>query len=71
MTKIDITEEQKIMLDLIYRSPDRGDGWRSVSPALWKHVVAQAHSKLTELDHEGHRVRFTADGEILMTYRFT
>lgn len=63
-----ITDKQKIMLDLIERSPDIGDGWRQVSDALWKHVVAQAHPELTELDPTNKRVRFTAEGETVMRY---
>lgn len=63
-----MSENEKIMLKLIERSPDIGGGWRQVSDALWRHVVEQAHPELTELDHETKRVRFTADGEVVMRY---
>lgn len=66
MTKI--TENQKIMLDLIQRSPDIGDGWRQVSDGLWEHVVKQSHADLTELDATAKRVRFTDEGLTVMRY---
>jgi hypothetical protein len=66
--KSPITENQKIMLRLIERSPDTGDGWRPVSKPLWKHVLEQSHPDLTEIDYENHRVRFTLEGTIVMKY---
>lgn len=63
-----ITENQKIMLDLIQRSPDIGDGWRQVSDGLWKHVVEQAHPDLTEIDATSKRARFTDEGLTVMRY---
>lgn len=63
-----ISENQKIMLDLIQRSPDIGDGWRQVSDGLWGHVVEQAHPDLTELDTTTKRVRFTDEGITVMRY---
>jgi hypothetical protein len=63
-----ITENQRIMLQLIQRSPDIGDGWRQVSDALWRHAEDQAHPDLTELDSEKKRVRFTSEGDTIMRY---
>jgi len=63
-----ITDNQKIMLRLIERSSEIEHGWRQVSDPLWKHVVEQAHPELTELDHQNKRVRFTAEGVVVMKY---
>ena len=63
-----LTENQIIMLKLIQRSADIGDGWRQVSSALWHHVADQTLSELTELDEPNHRVRLTAEGETVMRY---
>ena len=63
-----LTENQRIMLALIKRSPDIGGGWRQVSEKLWRHVEAQAHPELTELDAGARRVRFTPEGETVMRY---
>jgi len=63
-----ITENQRIMLQLIKRSPDIGDGWRQVSGTLWPLVGEQAHPDLTELDADTKRVRFTKEGETIMRY---
>jgi hypothetical protein len=63
-----MTENQRIMHRLIHRSPDIGEGWRQVSDTLWRHVLAQAHPDLTELDENKRRVRFTAEGETIMMY---
>ena len=68
MNNTPITENQKIMLRLIERSADTGDGWRPVSNPLWRHVLDQAHLDLTELDHKNKRVRLTPEGIILMKY---
>ena len=63
-----LTENQRIMLQLIQRSPDLGDGWRQVSDALWRHVVDQAHPDLTELDEKQRRIRFTPEGITVMRF---
>jgi len=65
-----ITDNQKIMLRLIERSPDIGDGWRQSSTPLWQHVVDQSPPALVELDHEQKRVRFTPEGIIIMRWLF-
>lgn len=63
-----ITDAQKNVMRLIQRSPDVGDGWRQVSGALWRVVVANSHPDLTDLDEEMKRVRLTAEGETVMRY---
>jgi len=63
-----ITENQGIMMKLIYRSPDLGNGWRQVSNPLWRHVLDQSHPDLTEIDHDLRRVRFTPEGDTIMRY---
>ena len=63
-----VTENQRIMLSLINRSPDIGDGWRQVSDMLWRHVKDQAHPDLTELDEGQKRVRFTEAGVAVVRY---
>lgn len=68
MTDLIVTENQKIFLDLIERSPDMGDGWRTVSDALWPHALQQAHPLLTELDRDNKRVRLTDDGMTFMMF---
>jgi hypothetical protein len=65
---MNITDNQKIMLRLIERSSNLGEGWRQVSNPLWKHVVEQSHPDLVELDHENKRVRFSPDGLTVMRY---
>jgi len=67
-TPTPITENHRIMLMLIKRSSDVGDGWRQVSTSLWRHVLEQSHPELTELDHENRRVRFTLKGITVMEY---
>jgi hypothetical protein len=63
-----ITENHRIMLLLIERSSDVGDGWRQVSTPLWRHVLEHFHPDLTEIDHENMRVRFTPEGITVMKY---
>ena len=63
-----ITKKQMILLRLIERSPDAGDGWRHVSDGLWRHVEEQRHKKLTEIDKNLKRIRFTPDGLVVMKY---
>jgi hypothetical protein len=63
-----VTENQRIMLRLIERSADIGEGWRQVNDKLWRHVVEQSHPDLTELDHQNKRVRLTPDAITVLKY---
>lgn len=65
MTKLD--NEQASLLSLILRSPDHGDGWRSVSPVLWNALVPRMNDDLVEKEPatEGGRIRLTERGKIV------
>lgn len=56
------------MLQLLRRSPDRGDGWRSVSDLLWPHTIEHLPPELIEKDEERKRVRLSERGKIIMDY---
>jgi hypothetical protein len=52
------------MLALIMRSPDRGEGWRTVSAAVWP-LVQDFPADLVELEpneNGGGRIRLNSDG---------
>lgn len=56
-------------LKLILRSPDRGDGWRTVSLACWKaFIVGFENPELIEIDDELHRVRLSKEGYTVTQY---
>lgn len=58
-------QDQKDFLRLVERSPDRGEGWRSISEQLLP--LCERHAaelpELLGLDKEGKRIRFTEKGE--------
>ena len=64
-------EDPKVkgMLALIQRSPDRGDGWRSVSKPLWP-LVQGVPGELVERreDESGRWVRMTYAGLAVLKY---
>lgn len=64
-TEASMTEDQKGFLRLIERSPDRGDGWRSISEVLLPvcEKVAGQLPELLEFERENSRIRFTEKGE--------
>ncbi|OAN76672.1 hypothetical protein A8B82_14835 [Sulfitobacter sp. EhC04] len=68
MTVSKLTENEIILLKLIERSPDIGDGWRQVSGSLWPLIAKQSHPDLTELDAANKRIRFTPEGQTVMRY---
>lgn len=56
-------------IKLILRSPDRGDGWRSVSPAIWRALIVPfEHKELIEIDEPNRRIRLTIKGEAVAEY---
>ncbi len=63
------TTQIKNTLALIQRSPDRGDGWRSVSGACWP-LLDGIPSDLveTEPSNDGGRVRMTDSGMAVLLY---
>ena len=65
-----MTNEQiKSTLGLIMRSPDRGDGWRSVSGACWP-LLEDMPGELIELEPSevGGRARMTEAGRTVLLY---
>ncbi|MAN86396.1 MAG: hypothetical protein CL555_05900 [Algoriphagus sp.] len=62
------TAEEIQFLRLVKRSPDQGDGWRSVSPML-ERLVAR-FTRFFEQERRDDRlfVRLTPEGETLATY---
>lgn len=60
-----MTRQDQDFLKLLLRSPDRGDGWRSVSEACWQLVDSFENKRLLEIDKEQMRVRLTDDGELV------
>lgn len=63
-----ISSYDKDVLKLIARSPDRGDGWRSVSEVCWTLLERFGTPDLIELDRPGNRVRLTDEGEAVVMY---
>jgi hypothetical protein len=59
------------LLRLIERSPDRGDGWRSVSDTLWPYISEQCAKfpTLVEIEHgDPGRVRLTTEAENVLRW---
>ena len=63
-----LSKQDSEFLRLIGRSPDRGDGWRSVSAVCWPLVEQFGTPELLEIDKENSRVRLTADGVTVLEY---
>jgi hypothetical protein len=67
-----LTDRETGFIQLILRSPDRGEGWRTVSAAVWPLVVKLTYSRpeLIEVDpgESGGRVRLTAQGKTISNY---
>lgn len=64
-----LNEHDKQALMLVARTNDRGEGWRWVSPQLWKAMVEKITAKeLFEIDSEKHRVRLTPDAVAVVRY---
>jgi hypothetical protein len=63
-----LAEKDRNFLRLVIRSPDRGDGWRSVSSHCWPLVEAFTAEELLEVDAEGGRVRLTEKGMTVAEY---
>ena len=53
---------------MLARSPDHGDGWRSVSQICWQLVEAFGAPDLIEVDKENMRARLTKDGEAVVFF---
>jgi hypothetical protein len=63
-----LTPDQKNILKLIERSPSDESGWRGCSKPIWRHIFRMCPQDLTELDCENKRVRFNADGMLILRY---
>jgi hypothetical protein len=65
-----LTDRQKGFIALLNRSPDQGEGWRTVSNVLWG--IAKKHAddapELFEADDEASRIRLTAKGAVVSEY---
>jgi hypothetical protein len=63
-----ISFNDKATIRLLARSPDCGDGWRTVSEECWiliEHIVCK---ELFEVDEIGKRVRMSPEGLIVLKY---
>lgn len=65
-----LTERERGFLALVLRSPDLGEGWRSVSATLWPMVTGFTRPELIETWEAGdaRRVRLTEAGQIVVRY---
>jgi len=63
-----ITQQAKDTLKLIARSPDIGDGWRSVSSPLRPNMTTWLRSAEDLYEFDGERIRFSDEGLIVMKY---
>lgn len=73
-----LSQGDRSTMRLILRSRDEGDGWRRVSPPVWREVVLRMHAQeLIELRHptgdgqhesQWGRVRLSERGRILADY---
>ena len=67
-----IDDAGKSFIRLLLRSPDKGDGWRSVSPTLAKlaETRAESHPELFErrFDETTMFIRLSERGQILADY---
>lgn len=66
--KLEMPYEAEQLIHLVRRSPDIGDGWRQVSPALWVPVLHWAKQAPMDIDHDNKRVRLNSDGNVLVKY---
>lgn len=60
--------QDKDFLRLLGRSPDRGDGWRSVSQVCWSLVEQFGQKELLEIDQSNMRVRLTEAGNAVLMF---
>ena len=62
--------EQRVIdfVKLVLRSPDLGDGWRNVAPAL-RFITKDTVQRQPELfDFDGERIRLTERGAVVSEY---
>ena len=63
-----LTQEQKATLDLIMRSPDRGEGWRTCASILFEKLIVPMPDELVEKDMEQRKCRLTEQGKTLVAW---
>ncbi len=66
-----LSDHEDSFLRLILRSPDRGDGWRTVSSILWRLVEGFGPKELIEFEEApegGGKVRLSDAGKIVVRY---
>ena len=63
-----INNFDKDVLRLVARSPDRGDGWRTVSDVCWPLIESFTAAGLLEIDEHSRRVRLTNSANVLLDY---
>ena len=63
-----LSDQDRNFIRLVLRSRDVGEGWRKVSPTLWKLVELFKHDELLERDKDGLRVRLTQKGNVVAEY---
>lgn len=66
--RIKLTQQAKDTLRLIARSPDTGEGWRSVSPMLRPNITGWLKSAEELYEFDGERIRLTSEGRIVTRY---
>lgn len=59
-----ITRHQIIVLQLLERTSDNGDGWKICSQNIYK-IIAQMSDSLVEKDDQLYRARLTSTGKVL------
>lgn len=63
-----LTQQAKDTLKLIQRSPDIGQGWRTVSELLRPNMTTWLASAEELYEFDGERIRLTRDGDLVMRY---
>ena len=70
-TQMALSKADDALLRLLLRSPDRGEGWRTVSKPLWRLVESFGAKELLEIessDAGGGRARLSERGLIIVDY---
>ena len=57
-----LTDAQSSTLQLILRSPDRGEGWRQCSEILFAAIIVPMPHELVEVNTVTRQVRLTTEG---------